>query len=128
MANRMTTQQLMERPLTATDLKSIDNMIYADTDSIKRHSFYELSVDEKRYLKNDVLATKDYLNSIYGRANMMNTNKYIVIHTDHETTAIVFKDKIVGVDNDNGKACLLVTTGDDIRTKDDFALTIKQLI
>ena len=28
-------KQLLEKPFTATDIKSIDNMIYADTDSVK---------------------------------------------------------------------------------------------
>lgn len=39
-------KQMLEKPLTATDVKSIDNMIYTDTDSIK--------------------AMKTKLNSVYG--------------------------------------------------------------
>lgn len=44
-------KQLMEKPITATVLKSIDSMIYADTDSVK--------------------AIKTKLNSLYGRTTML---------------------------------------------------------
>ena len=43
-------KQMLEKPLTAIDLKTIDNMIYADTDSIK--------------------TMKTKLNSEYGRMTM----------------------------------------------------------
>ena len=43
-------KQMMEKPLTATDVKRIDSLIYADTDSIK--------------------AMKTKLNSVYGKTVM----------------------------------------------------------
>jgi hypothetical protein len=65
-------KQLMENPLTATDLKSIDSMIYEDTDSVK--------------------AMKIKLNSLYGRMVMANKEykDYIVIH-ENGNPAIIFK-------------------------------------
>ena len=71
-------KQMLERSLTATDIKSIDNMIYADTDSVK--------------------TMKTKLNSVYGRLAMMNKD-YIVIHRGKQPT-VIFKSAIIAVEQD----------------------------
>lgn len=72
---------MMEKPLTATNLKSIDNMIYADTDSV------------------NVMKTK--LNSLYGRMAMttIKASQFIELKSNDTGRAIlVNKDAITFIE------------------------------
>lgn len=98
-------KQMLEKPLTATNLQSIDNMIYVDTDSVK--------------------AMKTKLNSEYGR--MVMTNKdYIVVHQDNKT-GVIFKDRIDGVFQKEEGTMVLVD-GYSLWIEDKYADIVAMLI
>lgn len=78
-------KQMMQYPLTATALKSIDSMIYADTDSAK--------------------TMKTILNSIYGKAVMDMNRDYICVSVDKKPI-IIFKDKIVAIEKNGDRASI----------------------
>lgn len=100
-------KQMMEKSLTALDIKSIDNMIYADTDSIK--------------------TMKTKLNSEYGRLVMMNKN-YIILH-DGNKPFIIFKEHIVSFKKDNDDGTRIYTTSGYIFYADeDYAKVAKLLL
>lgn len=99
-------KQMLEKPLTATDVKSIYNMIYADTDS--------------------VMAMKTKLNSEYGR--MVMTNKdYIVIH-ENDNPIIIFKKFIIGVKKCEDGTAYIHTVFTGFNADDGYATIIQQLI
>lgn len=99
-------KQMLENLFTATNIKSIDSMIYADTDSVK--------------------AMKTKLNSEYGR--MVMTNKdYIVIH-ENDKPAIIFKKYIVGVQKSDDGTAIIQTVVTRYYADDGYATVISQLI
>ena len=115
---------MLEKPLSATDVKSIDNMIYADTDSIKRTIGYDISQEERRYIENDVIATKQFLNSLYGRTFIMNKN-YILIH-EVDRPIVIFKEHIVSIEKKaNGKAEIQTVDCRIFTTDEDYATVVK---
>lgn len=98
---------MLEKPLTATDIKSIDNMIYADTDSIK--------------------TMKAKLNSLYGRTVMMNNN-YIVVHVS-DSPVEIFKQHIVGIRrNEKGNAEIMLVNSYTIITDEDYGAVVKLML
>ena len=100
-------KQMLEKPLTATDIKSIDNMIYADTDSIK--------------------TMKAKLNSLYGRTVMMNNN-YIVVHVS-DSPVEIFKQHIVGIRrNEKGNAEIMLVNSYTIITDEDYGAVVKLML
>ena len=100
-------KQMLEKPLTATNLKSIDNMIYADTDSIK--------------------AMKNKLNSIYGKV-VMNMNKdYICVIVD-KSPVVIFKDKIVAIEKRGEKASIVCTDAVEFYTDNKYVDVVKMLV
>lgn len=97
-------KQMLEKPLTATDVKSIDNMIYVDTDSIK--------------------TMKTKLNSLYGRTVMMNNN-YIAVHVS-DSPVVIFKQHIVAIRrNDKGNAEIMLVNSYTIITDEDYGAVVK---
>lgn len=121
-------KQLLEKPLTATAIKSIDNMIYADTDSIKRPIGYDISQEERRYLENDVIVTKHCLNSLYGKVVTDMTKEYIVVHRDKKPM-IIFTKSVTAVEKEtNGTAVIHCIGNDEYWTDDKYVDVIKQLI
>ena len=100
-------KQMLEKPITATDVKSIDNMIYADTDSIK--------------------TMKIKLNSLYGRTVMMNNN-YIVVHVS-DSPVVIFKQHIVGIRrNEKGNAEIMLVNSYTIITDEDYGAVVKLML
>lgn len=96
-------KQLMESPLTTVP-KEIEDMFYADTDSIK--------------------TMKTKLNSLYGRANM--NKDYIVVHQDNRT-GVIFKDRIDGVlQREDGT--LVLVDGYSFCIEDKYADIVAKLI
>lgn len=101
-------KSMLEKPITATDLKSIDNMIYAYTDSLKTMKKLEL-------------------NSVYGRMVMMNKN-YIVAHRNKQPM-IIFKSHIFAVERDeDGRAIILSTDVATLYLDENYNDIVKQLI
>lgn len=82
------------------------------------------------YKDTDSMLMKQQLNAIYG-AGITHAfpcrRSFIVVHTN-KSTGVVFKDKIVAVNNDNGKATISLVTGDHIYSEDKYASIIKELI
>lgn len=103
-------KQMLEKPLTATDIKSIDNMIYADTDSIM------------------IMKTK--LNTLYGKAVMDMAKDYIVVHPNGSNEiGIIFKSKITGImKHDEGTADILLESGAMFYLLDKYEDIVKRLL
>ena len=103
-------RQMLEVPLTATDvINSIDNMLYADTDSIKT-------------------MRKNKLNSVYGKVVTDMAKEYIVVHRDNQPM-IIFTKSIMAVEKDTkGKAVIYCTGSSEYWTDNKYADVIKQLI
>ena len=99
-------KQTLEKPFTATSIKSIDNMIYADTDS--------------------VYAMKTKLNSLYGRMAMIEKD-YIVIHDDGKPS-IIFKKFIVGVKKCDDDTAYIQTVSSCYYADEKYIDVIKQLL
>lgn len=101
-SNKM--KQMLEKPLlTATDAKSIDNMIYADIDSVK--------------------TMKTKLNSLYGKGVVM--NNYIVIHVSNKPV-VIFKQHIVAIKQDMYEnAEIQLVSGFSFTTDEDYATVVK---
>lgn len=100
-------KQLMEKPITATVIKSIDNMIYADTDSVK--------------------AMKTKLNSIYGKAVMDMNKDYICVSVD-KSPVVIFKDKIVAIEKRGEKASILCAHDVEFYTDNKYVDVVKMLV
>lgn len=100
-------KQMLEKPLTATDLKSIDSMIYADTDSIK--------------------TMKTKLNSIYGKAVMAMNKNYICVSVD-KSPVVIFKDKIVAIEKRGEKASILCAHDVEFYTDNKYVDVVKMLV
>lgn len=100
-------KQMMEKPLTLTDLKSIDKMIYADTDSIK------------------IMKTK--LNSIYGKAVMTMNKDYICVRVD-KSPVVIFKDKIVAIEKRGDKASIVCSDAVEFYTDNKYVDVVKMLV
>lgn len=100
-------KQMLEKPLTATDIKSIDKMIYADTDSIK--------------------TMKTKLNSEYGR--MVMTNKeYIVVHRAKKPI-VIFTKSILAIEKyDDGTAVIYCSDNAVFYADEKYVDVIKQLV
>lgn len=108
--------------------------LYCDTreeqEKMKRMLETPLTANEVKYIENDVLATKEYLNSIYGKV-VTNMNKnYIVVHpTGSCKIAVIFKDKITGVfKHDDGTADVLLESGSMFALLDKYEDIIKCVI
>ena len=100
-------KQLLEQPITATNIRSIDNMIYKDTDSIK--------------------AMKTKLNSLYGRMVML-SKEYIVIHRAKKPI-IIFKKSIIAVEKDDDERAIIYCSEDATFYADEkYIEVIKQLV
>lgn len=101
-------KQMLEKPFTATDIKNIDSMIYADTDSIK--------------------TMKTKLNSVYGKAVTDMAKDYIVVHRDKKPM-IIFTKLIIAVEKEtNGTAVIYCAGSDEFWTDDKYADVIKQIV
>ena len=100
-------KQLLEKPLTATDIKSIDNMIYTDTDSIK--------------------AMKTKLNSLYGKAVMDMTKDYIIVHRENEPM-VILKNYIIAVQKNNDDTAIIITVSGAFYVDEKYADVIKQIV
>lgn len=101
-------KQMLEKGLTDIDLKNIDNMIYADTDSVRN-------------------AMKTKLNSLYGRTAMMNNN-YILIHDDGKPV-IIFKHHIISIrPHDCGGTRIYTTGGYIFQADEDYAKVAKLML
>lgn len=97
---------MLEKPFTATDVKCIDNMLYADTDIRK--------------------AMKTKLNSLYGRAVMM--NNYIVIHVSNKPI-IIFKEHIVSIEKgERDNAIIQTDVGLIFDVDEDYAKVAKLML
>lgn len=102
-------KQLLEKPLTATDIKSIDNMIYADTDSLKT-------------------MMKTQLNSVYGKVLTDMAKDYIVVHRAKKPI-IIFTKSILAVEQDNDGTAVITCSENAVFYVDEkYADVIKQLI
>lgn len=100
-------KQLLEQPITATNIKSIDNMIYTDTDSVK--------------------TMKTKLNSLYGRMAMV-SKEYIVIHRAKKPI-IIFKKSIVAIEKDDDNTAIIFCSENVTFYADEkYVDVIKQLI
>mgnify|MGYP003293752469 CR=1 FL=1 len=102
-------RQMMEE--MTTNINALSDIIYVDTDSIKK--------------------MKTKLNSVYGKVVTDMTNKnYIVVHpTGSSEVAIIFKNKITAVfKHDDGSAEILLESGSMFYLNDGYATIISQLI
>ena len=101
-------KQMLEKSLTATDIKSIDNMVYADTDS--------------KY----VMKTK--LNSLYGKVVTDMLNGYIVVHRAKKPI-IIFTKSILAVEkDDDGTAVIYCSENAVFYVDEKYADVIKQIV
>lgn len=101
-------KQMLEKPLTATDIKSIDNMIYADTDSIK--------------------TMKTKLNSLYGKVVTDMLKTYIVVHRAKKPI-IIFTKSILAVEkDDDGTAIISCSENAVFYVDEKYADVIKQIV
>lgn len=100
-------KQMLEKPLTATNLQCVDNMIYADTDSVK--------------------AMKTKLNSIYGKAVMSMNKDYICVSVD-KSPVVIFKDKIVAIEKRGDKASILCTHDVEFYTDNKYVDVVKMIV
>lgn len=102
-------KQMLEKPLTATALKSIDNMIYADTDILKT-------------------TMKTNLNSVYGKVVTDMIKGYIVVHRAKKPI-IIFTKSILAVEkDDDGRAIITCSENAVFYVDEKYADVIKQLI
>jgi len=101
-------KQMLEKPLTATKLKSIDNMIYADTDSVR-----------------NVMKTK--LNSVYGKAVTDMAKEYIVVHQD-KRPLIIFLQHIQAIKQGVDNQAKIFVVDDCFVTDEKYADVIKQIV
>lgn len=99
-------KQLMEK--TTTDIKSIGNMIYADTDSIK--------------------TMKTKLNSLYGKAVTDMAKEYIVVHRAKKPIIIFTKSILAVEQDDDGTAVITCSENAVFYVNEKYANVIKQLI
>lgn len=98
---------MMEQPLTSTALKSIDNMIYSDTDSI--------------------YTMKTKLNSIYGKA-VTNMNKSYITIMVSGSPVIVFKQHIVSIEKKGDKASIYCSNGEAYDPSNKYIDIVKQIL
>ena len=98
---------MLEKPLTATNLKSIDNMLYADTDSVK--------------------TMKTKLNSIYGKAVMAMNKDYICVSVG-KTPVVIFKDKIVSIEKRGDKATIHCVSDIEYDIDNKYVDVIKMIV
>ena len=99
-------KQLLEKPLTATGIKSIDNMIYADTDSIK--------------------TMKTKLNSVYGRM-VMASREYIVVHRTNNPL-VIFKKSISAIEKHDDGSAIIFSSDATFYVDEKYEDVIKQLV
>lgn len=81
-----------------------------------------------RYCQNNVLVTKQVLNSLYGTkgVNYMNREYISVIVEEHPT--VIFNRNIIAVSK-NGSNTMITCVGDVIFfTKEDYASVVKKII
>lgn len=91
----------------STNINSLSNTIYADTDSVN--------------------AMKTKLNSLYGRIAMMNNN-YILIHDDGKPV-IIFKQQIISIrKHDCGGTRIYTTGGYIFQADEDYAKVAKLIL
>lgn len=90
------------------------NPLYEDTDSA--------------YIMNDAIATKQYLNSLYGTKGVIFMNReYISVIVDKNPT-VIFKRNIIAVSK-NGSSTMITCVGDVVFfTKEDYASVVKKII
>lgn len=88
--------------------------LYQDTDST--------------YVMNDAIATKQYLNSLYGKGviKIMDRDYISVIVDDNPT--VIFKRNIIAVSKENSFTSIKCTNGYDFLTKEDYATVVKKII
>lgn len=88
--------------------------LYEDTDSA--------------YIINDAIATKQYLNSLYGIKGVKTMNReYISVFVDNNPT-VIFKRNIIAVSK-NGSSTMITCVGDVVFfTKEDYASVVKKII
>lgn len=99
---------MLEKPLTATDIKGIDNMVYADTDSIK--------------------TMKTKLNSIYGKVVTDMLKTYIVVHRAKKPI-IIFTKSILAVEkDDDGTAIIYCSENAVFYVDEKYTDVIKQIV
>lgn len=81
---------------------------------------------ECEYIKNDTLATKAMLNSIYGRmVNTMN-NDYIVIHRANNPI-IIFKKSISAIERGDDGAAIIYSTDATFYVDEKYTDVVKLL-
>ena len=101
-------KQMLEKPLTSTDVKSIDNMLYADTDSVR--------------------TMKAKLNSIYGKAVTDMRKDYIVVHVV-KNPLIIFTKSIIAVENTGDEKAIIYCAENVIFAVDEkYVDVVKQLV
>lgn len=89
---------------------------YFDTDSVRE------------YCKNDVLATKQMLNSIYGTEGVKHMNReYISVIVDNKPT-VIFKRNIIAVSKIGEYTEIVCTCDVYFKTKEDYATVVKKII
>lgn len=93
----------------STNINSLSNVIYADTDSVK--------------------TMKTKLNSVYGKA-VTNMNKdFVVVHGANKEVGIIFKDRIIGVfKHADNTTDILLGNGYMYYSKDKYEDVIKQVL
>lgn len=95
--------------------------LYEDTDSAVL-----------RYCENDVMATKQMLNSLYGlklKGEKMNREYIVVIVNDNPV--VIFKSSIVAVtknNEDDNRTQIMCNNGYCFLTKEDYASVVKKII
>lgn len=93
--------------------------LYEDTDS---------DGTALRYCQNDVLVTKQVLNSLYGTkgVNYMN-REYISVINDEQPT-VIFKRNIIAVSKEIKHTKIICVSDVIIYTEEDYASVVKKII
>lgn len=80
------------------------------------------------YVINDAIATKQFLNSLYGiKGVKLMDREYISVIVDDNPT-VIFKRNIIAVSKENSFTSIKCTNGYDFLTKEDYASVVKKII
>jgi len=89
--------------------------LYQDTDSA--------------YVMNDAIATKQYLNSLYGIKGVVKimAREYISVIVDDNPT-VIFKRNIIAVSKNGSRTAIMCVSDATFYTKEDYASVVKKII
>lgn len=81
-----------------------------------------------KYIMNDIIATKQCLNTLYGIKGVKTMNReYISVIVDENPT-VIFKRNIIAVSKEGSFTSIKCIGNYDFYTKEDYASVVKKII